>query len=115
MDWLSPIRELFGFALPILDQAPIIRAAIGFILVFFLPGFVWTLIFFNQINLIERVALSFGLSVALVALSVLGSNVLFGVRVTGFNALVIIGLITALPLVIYYIKRNRVRRKHNTD
>jgi len=110
MDWLSPIKELFGFILPIFDQVPIIRAIIGFALVFFLPGFAWTLIFFKQINAVERIALSFGLSIVLVTLSILASNMLFGVRITGFNSFIIICLITALPLAVYYIKRRMLGR-----
>ncbi|MFC2004714.1 DUF1616 domain-containing protein [Chloroflexota bacterium] len=111
MDWLSPIRELFGFALPVLAQVPIIRAIIGFVLVFFLPGFAWTLIFFKQIKVIERIGLSFGLSIAIVTLSILFSNMLFGIRITGFNSLVVICVITVLPLVIFYINKNISRRR----
>ena len=110
MDWLSPIRELFEFALPVLDRVPIIRAIMGFILVFFLPGFAWTLIFFKQINHIERIALSFGLSIALVTLSILFLNIVFGVRITGLNSLLTIIIITTIPLAIYYTNK-RIRRK----
>ncbi|MFC1977940.1 DUF1616 domain-containing protein [Chloroflexota bacterium] len=111
MDWL---RELFGFAFPILERVPIIRVIIVSALVFFLPGFAWTLIFFQEINAVERIALSFGLSIVLVTLSILALNMLLGVRITGFNSLAIICLITALPLAIYYIKRRMSgRSEHN--
>ena len=105
MDWLSPIRELFGFAFPLLERLPAIRAILGFILVFFLPGFAWTLVFFRQINVIERVALSFGLSIVVVTLSLLFINRLIGIRITGFNSALVIIVVTILPVVIYYLKR----------
>ena len=115
MDWLSPIRELFGFAFPFLERLPIIRALLGFILVFFLPGFAWTLIFFKgrQINVIERVALSFGLSIAVVTLSLLLVNRLIGIRITGFNSVLIIIVVTIVPVVAYYLNR-LIRRKRGS-
>ncbi len=105
MDWLSPIKQIFEFALPFLEKLPAIRAILGFILVFFLPGFAWTLVFFKQVNIIERIALSFGLSIAVVTLSILVLNVLIGVRITGLNSLLIIIVITIIPVAFYYLKR----------
>ena len=105
MDWLTPIRELFQFVFPFLERLSLIRALLGFILVFFLPGFAWTLVFFKQVNVIERLALSFGLSIAVVTLSLLSLNKLIGVRITGFNSVLIIIVITIVPLVFYYLKR----------
>ena len=105
MDWLSPIRQIFEFALPFLERLPVIRALLGFILVFFLPGFAWTLVFFKRVNLIERIALSFGLSIAVVTLSILALNVLVGVRITGFHSLLIIIVVTIIPVSFYYLKK----------
>ncbi len=105
MDWLSPIRQIFEFALPFLERIPIIRALLGFILVFFLPGFAWTLVFFRQIKVIERIALSFGLSIAVVTLSILTLNVLLGISLTGLNSLLIIIVVTIIPVAFYYLKR----------
>lgn len=102
MDWF---KQIFEFTLPFLERLPAARAILGFILVFFLPGFVWTLVLFRQVNVIERIALSFGLSVALVTLSVFALNVLFGIRITGFNSLLIIIFITAIPLGFYYLRK----------
>ncbi len=107
MDWLSPIKEIFGFALPFLERLFIIRAILGIILVLFLPGFAWTLVFFKgkQINAIERIALSFGLSIAVVTISIFPLNVLIGIKITGFNSLLIIIAVTIIPLVFYYLNR----------
>ncbi len=109
MDWLSPVKSFFDFTIPIIDNVPVIRAILGFVLVFFLPGFAWTLVIFKKVNYIERIALSFGLSIALVTLSVLLANVIFNIRITGLNSFLTIIIITVVPLVIYYI--NRIRRK----
>ncbi len=111
MDWLSPIRELFGFVLPFLERLPIIRAILGFILVFFLPGFAWTFVFFRQIKVIERVALSFALSIVIVTLSLLFINRLIGMKITGFNSALTIVIVTILPVVAYYLNRLIRRRR----
>ncbi len=111
MDWISPLRELFGFVFPFLERLPIIRAILGFILVFFLPGFAWTLVFFRQINVIERVTLSFGLSIVVVTLSLLLLNRLIGISITGFNSVLVIVGITILPVLVYYLNRLIKRRR----
>ena len=105
MDWLSPVRELFEFAFPFLERLPIIRALVGFIFVFFVPGFAWTLVFFRQVNVIERILLSFGLSIAVVTLSLLFLNRLIGVRITGFNSILAIIIVTIIPLAFYYLNK----------
>ena len=110
MDWLSLLPASDGFA--------VIRAILGFALVFFLPGFAWTLVFFNgkQINLLERTALSFGLSIAIVTLSILALDRLIGVSITGFNAVLIILAITIIPVVTYCLKRYiKSRIKSDSD
>ena len=105
MDWL---REIFG----VVEGLSVIRAIIGFILVFFLPGFAWTLVFFRgkQINVVERVALSFGLSIAVVTISIFALNLLVGVEITGFNSVLIIIVVTVIPVVAYYLSK-LVRRR----
>jgi uncharacterized membrane protein len=84
---------------------PVVRAILGFILVFLVPGFAWSLVFFRKVNVLERAALSFGLSVALVTLSVIVLNVLLHVMINGLNALLTIIALTAFALAIYFIRR----------
>ena len=105
MDWLFPIRQIFEFVLPFFERLPVIRALLGFILVFFLPGFAWTLVFFKQIKFIERIVLSFGLSIAIVTLSILALNLLLGISITGLNSLLIIVVVTIIPILIYYLRK----------
>ena len=104
------MSEVFDFAFPFLERLSVIRAILGFILVFFLPGFAWTFVFFRQVNALERVALSFGLSIAVVTLSILVLNKLIGIRITGLNSVLIILVITVVPIVVYYLNRLRSRR-----
>lgn len=104
VDWLSPVRELFGFVFPFLERFSVIRAILGFILVFFLPGFAWSLIFFKQLKALERITLSLALSIVLVTLSLLFANRL-GLRITGTNSVLIIIVVTILPVIAYYLNR----------
>lgn len=81
------------------------RLVLASVLVFFAPGFAWTLVMFKQIDAIERVVLSLALSIALVTLSTLVLNAVFKVRINGLNAVVIIILITVIPLAWYGLRR----------
>jgi uncharacterized membrane protein len=96
-----------------IEGMPAIRAVLGFVLAFFLPGFAWSLVFFSDnINIIERIAISLGLSIALVTLAVLALNVELHVRINGFNALVTIFVITVIPFGIYILRRFRRPSAH---
>jgi len=99
------VGQLFESIVPFFNNVPVIRAILGFIFVFCLPGFAWTLVFFKRVNIIERVALSLGLSIALVTLSILALDVLMGVRITGANSILIISVLIVVPLAFYYLKR----------
>ena len=111
MDWLSSIRSILDLGFPFLEQFYVGRAILGVTLVFFLPGFAWTLVFFRgkQINALERVALSVGLSIAIVILSILFLNKALGMGITGANAVLVIVVAIIVPVIIYAINR-RVQR-----
>lgn len=98
---------MFDFVLSLLEPFSVARAIIAFILVFLLPGFAWTLVFFRRINILERLALSFGLSIAMVTLNVIAASKLMGVRISGPNSVIIILAITIIPLLIYGSRRLR--------
>lgn len=108
-------NQLLDFIVPFAERLPVIRAILGFILVFFLPGFAWTFVFFSRINVIERIALSFGLSIAIVTLSILALNVLFGMKITGINSLLIIIVITVAAIGAYFLKKFITRRLKDTN
>ncbi|MDP3880156.1 MAG: DUF1616 domain-containing protein [Dehalococcoidales bacterium] len=115
MEWLAPIRGLIELVFPFLERLPAIRVAIAFLLVFFLPGLSWTGVLFRQINIIERVALSFGLSIAIVTLSILFANRLFDTGISGFNSLMVILTVTIVPAVVYYLNRLIGGRKESEE
>ena len=106
--------QIFGTFLPVLEGAPWLRAGLGIILVFFLPGLAWTFVFFDRVNILERLALAIGLSIASVTLGVIVLNVLFHVRINGTNAVLTIFVITVVGAAIYLIKR-LLRRPADID
>ncbi len=103
MDLLSPLRELSGVFLPFLESIPAVRVMLAIILVFFLPGFAWTIVFFRQLKPIERIPISIALSIVVVTLSILFISTIFGMRINGFNAVLIIVMITVLPVAAYFL------------
>ncbi len=90
-----------------MDPLSLFRIVFGSVFVLFIPGFVWTYLFFDrdEIDVVERIALSFGLSIALVPLSVFYLNYLFGVRITLVNCAIIISVLTLAPLGWLRVKR----------
>ena len=84
----------------------LLRIPIGSIFVLFLPGYAWSFVFFKkgEIELIERTALSFGLSIALVPLIVFWLNWLLKIRINMVTVTaVILGLI-GCALIIMLIR-----------
>jgi len=78
----------------------IFRLIFGSVFIF-LPGLAWSYVFFEKksIDWVERIALSFGLSIVLVPLSVFWLNLLFGLGITLLSiSLVVFGL-TAIAFV----------------
>ena len=103
-------NEALDFVVPFAERLPVLRGIIGFIVVFFLPGFAWTFVFFNRVSVIERIVLSMGLSIAIVTMSVLVLHLLFGLKITGGNSLIVIVIIIAAAAVTYFIKKSLSKR-----
>ncbi|MFC1898816.1 DUF1616 domain-containing protein [Chloroflexota bacterium] len=101
------MSEFIDLILHFLDYIPVVRVIISFALVLFLPGFAWTLVFFKKLSILERVTFSFGLSLAIITLSILVLNVVFQVSITGLNAFIVIIIVTVIPSIIYYVNRTR--------
>lgn len=89
-----------------MDLLSLTRMILGSIFVLFIPGFAWTFAFFekNEIDAIERIALSFGFSVALVPLTVFCLNSHFHVKITGISSFAVILILTAIPLGYIYLR-----------
>ena len=85
----------------------VIRILFGTFFVLFIPGFAWSFIFFpkKEIDWIERIALSFGLSIALVPLIIFYLNYLFKIKINAFNCTIVISVITFIPIVYFLLKK----------
>jgi len=89
----------------------IARIILGSIFVLFIPGYSWSFVFFKKkdIDMIERVALSFGLSIALVPLLVFYLNFLLHVKINLVNVSIVIGLLSVIPFL--YLKFGKDKLK----
>ena len=87
----------------------ILRVIFGSMFVLFLPGFVWSYVFFEKgkIDEIERIALSFGLSIALVPLTVFWLNWIFKVKINLVNTSLVILALIGTAAGILYIRREK--------
>jgi uncharacterized membrane protein len=82
----------------------VLRLIFGGIFALFAPGLAWSYVFFarKQIDGIERLALSFGLSIALVPLAVFWLNWLFDMKITLLStSLTVTGLIIIAVALIF--------------
>jgi uncharacterized membrane protein len=78
-----------------------LRAVFGLVYVLFLPGFVVTMSFYKEDNdWIQIAALSMGLSIALVILSVMISNMVLQVPITPLTNFLVILLVMLITLLI---------------
>lgn len=80
-----------------------LRLVFGGIFILFAPGFAWSYVFFTRRKLdwIERFALSFGLSIALVPLGIFWLNWLFDMKITLLStSLTVVGIILIAGLYI---------------
>ncbi|MEA1944277.1 MAG: DUF1616 domain-containing protein [Euryarchaeota archaeon] len=91
---------------PPLNETPV-RVILGLLLVLFLPGYSLIAALFprkDDLDGIERIALSFGLSIAVVPLLVLTLNYTpFGIRLVPI--LVVLSLFTVSLAVVAYLRR----------
>lgn len=90
-----------------------LRIIFGSIYVLFLPGFILTFIFFpisreeKGIDLIERIALSFALSIAVVPLVIFYLN-LIGLKISALNTFFsILGIIIVESIIILFRSKRR--------
>jgi uncharacterized membrane protein len=84
----------------------VVKAILGSIFLLFIPGFAWSFVFFprRELDAIERIALSFGLSIAIVPITIFLLNRLAGVAITPLSAAIAVGVLTAIPVAYYYLR-----------
>ncbi|MFC1923747.1 O-antigen ligase family protein [Chloroflexota bacterium] len=89
----------------------ILRIILSVLFILFLPGFVWSYVFFkNKADWIERITISCGLSIAIVTLVVLWLNWIFHVHITLLNTSLIVCALIVVP-VSYLLIRNPALRE----
>lgn len=108
MDWL---KEFFNDA-PVAVQ--VIRAVLAFVLMFFLPGFCWTLLFFTNLSVIERIAISIGISIALVTLTVIILSIFLNLPINALSIFLISIILSGIPASVYSYKRQRATHSKST-
>ncbi|KPJ53736.1 MAG: hypothetical protein AMJ37_01170 [Dehalococcoidia bacterium DG_18] len=89
------------------------RIFFGALFILFVPGFAWSYVFFAKKNIdwIERVALSIGLSIALVPLTIFWLNWLFDIKITLLNTSLVVCGLTGVALVWVWARRqSRISR-----
>jgi uncharacterized membrane protein len=92
----------------------IIRAILGFVVVLFVPGYAATWAFFpkgNEIDGLERLALSIGLSISLVVLTIYAMNAVFGVPINTLTSLLAIFTITFAGSAVGYVRMRRLAKQ----
>lgn len=99
-----------GISFTSLSALESFRIVFGSFFVLFLPGYVIVYLFFKEVDTIEKIALSFALSIAVVPLTVFYLNRI-GMRINTLNSFLTILGIMVVTYVIYSIKKNREKKK----
>jgi uncharacterized membrane protein len=98
---LALITVALSFFMNYLEAA---RIVFGSVYVLFIPGFIISFIFFKKIDVLERIALSFALSIAIVPLTVFYLN-LIGLKIGTLNVFLTILAIIIISTIILLIKK----------
>ena len=87
----------------------ILRMLLGSLFILFVPGLAWSYVFFTRKNIdwIGRVALSFGLSIALVPISLFWLNWLFHMKITLLSVSATVGGLTVSAMIYTLVKRDK--------
>lgn len=78
-----------------------LRITFGSVLVLFLPGFIIVSLFLKDLDLIEKIALSFALSIAIVPLTIFYLNRI-GMKINTLNSIL---TILAISIISFLIKK----------
>jgi len=86
-----------------------LRLIFGATFVLFVPGFAWSFIFLPRVGWIERIAFSFGLSLAMGPLAFFWLNRVFGVQLTLLNSSAVIILLSLVPAAYFLATKPSLR------
>src|SRR3989344_3454333 len=87
-----------------------LRISFGGVFVLFLPGYVITELYLKERDVIEKITLSFALSIAVVPLTVFYLNKI-GMKINTLNSFLTILGIIVITIIIYLIKKAKERKK----
>jgi uncharacterized membrane protein len=82
----------------------IIRLVVGLPLVLFIPGYALSYAFFpkkKDLDLLERIALSFGLSIATIPLVIFFMNKFLKIPITVYSSFAVVTLITLIGIIVW--------------
>jgi len=98
----SPILLLI-YQVPIFKT---LQAVFGIAFVMFLPGYFFIILLFDkkELDVIERSALSFSLSIAIVTISIIFTNTILNIPITPINNFLIILFLITVFILIKIIK-----------
>ena len=109
-NWIYVVLGLLVLALLISLFNPTftesLRIVFGGFYILFLPGFAIVHLFFKDRELIEKIALSFALSIAIVPLTVFYLNFFFKIKITALNTVLIAFAIILITYIIYKFKKH---------
>jgi uncharacterized membrane protein len=90
-----------------MDLVTIPGVIAGYILILFVPGYALTWALYStreELDFIERIALSFVLSIVSVMISVLFADIFLGIDVTPPNIVIVITIVTALAALAWLLQ-----------
>ena len=99
---IAGIIVIVTAALTLLTQLTLLeslRITLGTPYVLFIPGYIISFIFFKKLDIIERIALSFALSIAIVPLIIFYLN-LVGMKINLLSSILTIAAIIIISLII---------------
>ena len=102
---IALLMQLF-FKYPFISGA---RAILGLIYVLFLPGYVVVRCFYNEVDWIEKTALSFGLSIALVIISVMFSNLVLKIPITSLTNFLVLLAVMLITFLLHKYKKQIIK------
>jgi uncharacterized membrane protein len=95
------------------DILSIVSAFFGILFVLFIPGYALTWAFYprkEQLELIERIILSFALSISTVSLFIFFMNYVLKISINIFSVFLVIIFLTFLGIAIWYKRSSKKER-----
>jgi uncharacterized membrane protein len=96
-----------------MDVIGIFRVILGYFLILFVPGYALTWALYpsrEELDFVERIALSSVLSIVTVMVSVLFADVYLGIDLTSLNIVMVIAIVTIMAAAMWWIQALYIKR-----